>query len=201
MAPLLHDSELSPCGIAATAEQLAWTKARKRPNRCIFSTTARRIVIRPDHFCGWTATWIGRRNHKFFILFNAWGFVYMVALLACDVNRVVRDLADAEPSPILALLLLYGMLGLVFAPMTGGFAAAHFCAMLENRTSWETWNGISAKRFDRGCLKNAEELCGPSSSWDLWPCPMSPRAGVPNEELIAGYPPYREDDAVEATAK
>jgi hypothetical protein len=72
MASLFRGSELSPSGIVSTQEQHLWVKPRKKPNRCIFSTAARRIVIRPDHFCGWTSTWIERRNHKFFILFNAW---------------------------------------------------------------------------------------------------------------------------------
>jgi hypothetical protein len=65
-APLLGACELSPSGIATTDEQTKWAKGRAAPNRCIFASSARRIVVRPDHFCKWTATWVGKRNHKFF---------------------------------------------------------------------------------------------------------------------------------------
>jgi hypothetical protein len=194
MASLLRGSDLSPSGIVATKEQLAWVKTRQKPNRCVFSTTAKRIVIRPDHFCGWTSTWIGRRNHKFFILFNVWGFVYMIVFLVCDVNRVINDLSREDPSPVLALFLIYGMMGLMFAFMTGGFASSHLFGMIQNQTSWESWNRIKPDRFDRGAMENAEELCGPSARWYLWLCPVSPWAGITNEDLVASYPPYRADD-------
>jgi hypothetical protein len=99
-------SEFSPSGIVASQKQVEWIETQTKPNRCIFSMSARRIVIRPDHFCGWTASWIGIRNHKFFWLFNFWGFVYISIFLIFDGIQIVDELDD--PSGLIPGYLAYG---------------------------------------------------------------------------------------------
>ena len=69
-------------GLAATEEQVLWARERRnRPPGCSFSTSAGRYVIRADHICGWISNWVGKRNHKQFMLMNFWGTLYALALI------------------------------------------------------------------------------------------------------------------------
>lgn len=68
-------------GLAVTEQQFdfALTKGN-RPPKCSFSHSAGRFIIRADHICGWTANWIGKRNHKQFILMNLYGGLFCATL-------------------------------------------------------------------------------------------------------------------------
>ena len=185
------NEELSPSGIISTKEQLEWVKDRPRPNRSILSTDGHRIVIRPDHFCGWTASWIGKRNYKFFLLFNFWGAVYILNFLVCCIIQIVDEMSDDTPSPSVAILFVYAFLALTFLLMTGSFACTHTYQMFLNTTNWEEWKGIDNSRFDRGCSENITDVCGPWSKWYTFLLPISPWTSFTNDELVKDYPPYK----------
>jgi hypothetical protein len=190
---LLHSDDLSPSGIASTKEQVSWAAQRAKPNRCIFSRIARRIVVRPDHFCGWTTTWIGKRNHKFFILFNFWGALYLSAFAWWDIATIMGEVADADPSGFLIVFMVYAFLGVSFALITWSFVCSHADGMCRNVTSWEGWNRIPPARFDRGCVANCEDVCGSRKRWFCWMCPMSPWRAQTNQDFVAQWAPYRDD--------
>ena len=187
---LLHSDDFSPSGIATTEDQLAWIANRPKPNRCIFSRSARRFVVRPDHLCGWVSSWIGKRNHKFFWLFNFWGSLYITLFTGGDLLMIVAELIDDNPSAWLTLYLTYAFFGLVFGIMTWSFSISHLVGICTNVTSWESWNGIKANRYDVGCKQNIEDVCGPCDKWYLFLCPVSPWTDMTNEQLIKDYVPY-----------
>jgi hypothetical protein len=197
-APLLGGSELSPSGIASTKEQAKWAKTRAVPNRCIFSSSARRIVARPDHFCAWTATWVGKRNHKFFFLFNVWGFLYLTTFVVFDGIRTFEEASSEGPGLILIGYLIYLVLGIMFAIMTLTFVCSHGLGFLQNLTSWEEWNRVQYNRFDRGTIENLEDICGTRKKWYLWCCPVSPWVGASTVSLVADYPPYHDEKEKQA---
>jgi hypothetical protein len=188
--PLLHSDDLSPSGIVATSDQQAWMKFHPKPNRCIFSSVGRRIVIRPDHFCGWTTSWIGKRNHKFFMLFNFWGLIYISIFIVALFFRTHNEATNQEPSILLSVYFVYLFLAMMFAMLTGTFTVSSICSVCRNQTSWEQWNGVDRRRFDQGCLNNLEDVCGPRAGWHLYPCPVSPWKGMSNDDLVRDYPPY-----------
>jgi hypothetical protein len=191
---LLHSNLNSPAGILSTSEQMEWVKARQRPNRCIFSALARRHVIRPDHFCGWTASWIGKRNHKFFWLFNFWGSVYIVTFTVFVVKCLWRDIQTEQVSPLFAIYILYAFMGAFFALMTLGFTFGHGYGILVNQTSWEEWNKIPASRFNKGVMNNIEDVCGPRKKWWTWLFPVGPWGEKSNEDFVVEYGTYRDGD-------
>jgi hypothetical protein len=183
---LLFTDECSPSGIVSHHLQAVWSRRNPKPNRCILSSQARRIVIRPDHFCDWTQTWIGKRNFKFFVLFSTWGFVYIFVFVVILFAAVAVDIQERKSS-LVGLFFLYMFFGFLFLVMTGLFMCSHNQAMCENTTAWEDWNGIAKDRFDRGCLRNTEDVCGGVSQWYCWCCPTSPWKGKSNEALIQQY--------------
>jgi hypothetical protein len=191
-SPLLHSDDLSPSGILSTPEQTEWIKSQPRPNRCIYSSVARRIVIRPDHFCGWTSTWIGKRNHKFFLLFNFWGCIYIFTFSVFAFLRVHEEAASISPSPVMGVYIVYIFLSLMFLMLTGSFVATHMVGTCRNVTSWEAWNYIEEGRFDRGFIKNIEDVCGPSQQWYQCLLPISPWTEVSNDQFVMDYPTYGE---------
>ena len=67
-------------GLAIREDQYLFAE-RNRPPCSSFSKSAGRFVIRADHICGWIGNWVGKRNHKNFILMNLWGGVFALNLL------------------------------------------------------------------------------------------------------------------------
>jgi pimeloyl-ACP methyl ester carboxylesterase len=175
----------SPDGIVSFDEQARFAKAAPRPGRCIYSKSARRIVIRPDHLCGWVASWVGRRNHWAFILFNLWGFVY----LSYFTGLCTWTLLDELRTWVILLLVSYVILGGFFAVMTISFTVPHLINAALNVTNWEDWNDVDPRTFNKGsCCANCKEVCGPK--WWLWLLPVSRFDGLTDEQLAEGYPDY-----------
>lgn len=185
--PLLNDMETSPSGIISRKEQYTWAKKHPRPNRCIVSAQARRMVIRPDHFCDWTQTWIGKRNHKFFLLFNIWGFLYIILFSIIGMLAIMFVLQSGKQPFMSCIYFLYVFIGILFAMLTGTFMCSHCSSLCDNVTSWEEWNHIDPNRYNDGCVTNCEDVCGSAKQWYCWPCPYSPWKGVTNEELLERY--------------
>ena len=179
-------------GLITNQEQLEWARQRPRPPRSALARSARRFVIRPDHECCYTACWIGKRNHKFFILFNLYGFVYLTWFTLVTGARVIDWLNHADYTARTFIALLYCVLGMNFSMLTGYFCVSSIINMVQGVTEWETYKRILPSAFDRGWLANTEDVCGPSSQLFCWLLPVSPWQGLTNEEISAGYVPYAE---------
>lgn len=185
---LLHSDDLSPSGVITTKRQYYWAKKRPRPPRCTLSKEARRYVIRPDHICVWTSSWIGKRNYKFFLLFNIWGLIYILFATAVIIVEMIIQIRSEMASPIIGIYLIYLFFAFLFAGFTGIFACSHTKQMCDNQTTWEIWKKVDPKAYDQGCIKNVEDVCGPISKWYTYPCPISPFTQITNNELIENYP-------------
>jgi hypothetical protein len=182
---LRSPDDLSPSGIISTDEQHRWAKSRRKPNRCILSTIGRRIVIRPDHFCKWTESWIGKRNQKFFLLFNLYGIIYLLSFLAVNIAKVVDILKCHCFSALILLNLVTLILAMLAVMLNCTFARSHCPALFANRTQWEDWSNIEFDRYRTSYCGNVRDVCG--NAWWCWACPVSPWKGMSNAELIAGY--------------
>ena len=91
-------------GVQVNEEQLDFVRAQPRPPRCRFFKTARRIVIRPDHYCGWLNTWIGKKNHKLFFCFSVYGFMYCAYYSYLMILRF-KSVFEAKSFDVLPMIL------------------------------------------------------------------------------------------------
>lgn len=181
---LLAGRDDGPAGIITRRAQYDWARAQPKPNRSIVSWSARRIVVRPDHYCMWTSTWIGKRNHKFFILFTLYAGLLCAELCALGAILCVR----AGRSTARLALALGGGYAALFAL---SFAGTSLALAVRGLTNWERKNGVAAGDVSRGAAANIADVFGPSAQWYLYASPFhSPCAGISNDEIVAGYPNY-----------
>lgn len=189
MGIIVDEDDESVAGILSKTEQYHWAQLYARPGRSMLSRSARRFVLRPDHFCGWTASWIGKRNHKFFMLFNGYGSLYLLLYFIGAIRSLVSHFV-ARRIIQSAFLLLFCMVALMFLYLTMKFFFGALFLARVNKTNWEDWNSINTSRFDKGSLLlNLEDICGDGSRC-CWFCPTSPWKGKSNSEISLGYITY-----------
>jgi len=168
-------------GVVSNMEQEAYVKSQPKLKRAGYFNKAKRYVIRPDHFCGWTGTFIGKRNHKMFFHFNIWGslylFSYLILISLSIYNNVTTKFAVNQ------ILICFPMIftALPFVFMTIAFTVDIIHAFSKNQTQFERMQYLDTNYSKGSCLANWEEVCGPSSKWYCWLIP---------------YPPFQESDPV-----
>lgn len=190
---LVHDNGNPPtqwAGIQSSLEQYSWVQLQSRPPRSAFFRSAHRYVLRPDHFCGWTSTWVGKRNYKFFILFNFYGMLYLILFTIYIIRSLIYYAYPLQLCASLIFALIYTVLGAFFAFMTGNFFFSSLFHSLKNETSWEIWNHIDNAKFKKANWKeNLQDVFGDVNMF-LWLCPVSPWRNKTNTEISAGYVTY-----------
>lgn len=190
---LVHDNGNPPtqwAGIQSSMEQYSWVQLQSRPPRSAFFRTAHRYVLRPDHFCGWTSTWIGKRNFKFFILFNFYGMLYLALFTIYTVRALIHLLDPFQVSASFFLTVIYMILGAFFTFMTGNFFFTSMVHSFNNETNWEIWNHVESSKFQKANWKeNLQDVFGDVNML-LWFCPISPWHDKSNAEISAGYLTY-----------
>jgi hypothetical protein len=177
-----------PAGIISSPMQFRWAKRFVAPPRSALMETARRFVLRPDHECCYTSCWIGKRNMKFFILFNLYGFVYLSTFVFICGSFTIGRFRTKKWPLVTLFLAIFSVLALNFALMTGYFGFTSLCNAVRGITEWEIFKEIPVGRFDGGLCRNLEDVCGTRSC--QWFCPTSPWKGLTNEDLISHYVSY-----------
>ncbi|OHS98667.1 DHHC zinc finger domain containing protein [Tritrichomonas foetus] len=162
-------------------EQVEFARAAERPPRSSFSISARRYVLRADHFCLWTESWIGLKNHRFFLLMtfyeilftvtficvHHWWAVYFFSIHYSEIKRAANIVQIIIPLIITVALILVSCMAVYHF-----FVAAKNLA--RNLTSIERFKGIkpSDNEFDKGCFNNCAEVCGKKIFCPLWFIPF-----------------------------
>lgn len=178
-------------GIITSKAQYKWTHEAEMPPRCILSKMARRIVIKPDHFCGWTATWIGKRNFKLFILFNVYGVLYNSFYIGTAwkvIYHAFKNFSNMNAAAMISFIMIILCLNFFFLTFSFSFNGLRSACI--NKTSWEEWNKIDVSEYNKGCCENMIDTCGDRHNKLLWLFPVAPFRNIPNGELIVGYSRY-----------
>ena len=186
-----------PAGIISNELQLKWARSQPRPPRSMVSRSARRIVIRPDHYCQYTQSWIGKRNFKFFILFNFYTVLFVGIILLCGVIVIYNDLKNGWPGLLNFKFFIHIALefaSVEFVGLSFGFLLVSLVNTFRGITEWERTNHLPIERFaNTSKIKNIEDVMGPISQFYLYLSPFhSPWKNLSNDELVAGYNSYYE---------
>ncbi|KAI5528905.1 cysteine S-palmitoyltransferase protein [Trichomonas vaginalis G3] len=172
-------------GVVSTKMQEAYVSGQKVPTRVNYFKSARRYVIRPDHFCGWTGSFIGKKNHKLFFTFNFWGSIYIALFTIFSYFSVrVQTNIFNNNAFFLAISIIYILLGLFFFLMTFNFAILSLVRFANNKTQFELMKKQEGHPFRRSCIENFEDVCGPRKYMFLWLFPIGAFHGVPDEDLL-----------------
>ena len=180
-------------GLVTTKRQEEYVKSKPKPERTNYFSVVKRYVIRPDHFCGWTGSFIGKKNHKLFFLFNFYGFTYITCFLFFTGFSFAKVASDPSGAPVkFGILLLYIVLAVFFVSMTSTFTIACIFRFSNNITQFEQMQRrVPAKNHFtlKEILKNWEEIFGSYKKWYTWLLPIGAFHGIPDENLIPNNHP------------
>lgn len=160
-------------GLAVTDGQFNFAMLKEnRPPKCSFSHSAGRFVIRGDHICGWAANWIGKRNHKQFILMNLYSglFALTLAMGPLFVEKFFKLHLKFLIPVIISLLIeipyaLYVFFALATTLVDFAKDRTKLHRMKENKNT--QLNEVRKKSF----LQSLQEVCGNGSYW-CWMIPI-----------------------------
>lgn len=151
--------------MAIYRQQVEYGKQAARPLRSSFSQDARRFVLRADHFCEWTKTWVGFKNLRQFLLMTGYAALYGLSNIMLRYWFYLRLANSFEWYYIFGTVTALGLIYVV------GFGSYHFgvaaSRVARNVTGSEVYNKRFVKRADRGCFLNYEEVCG-SRKWIMF---------------------------------
>lgn len=163
-------------GVAVTEDQIKWIKKQEIPSRCSFSSNARRIIIRADHFCIWAQTWIGLYNNRYFILVVLYSTLFCFSFVFLMTYWIVLNYDLMLPMSTNSIIDVIIYLLIIYFVYIGYISIKHLIVSLKNLsnniTAVEKWNNRD-NDFSRGsCMKNFSEVCGSESFMLLWPLPF-----------------------------
>lgn len=171
-------------GMVTTEDQLKTIQRDKLPKRAHYCKSARRIVIRPDHYCDWIAGFVGKKNHKLFYLFNFYGFIYISILLILIILTIKTDVENNKFPLIHIILFPFALLGVFFAMFTMVFCMASTYEISQNITDLENLKNITPDWDTSSCIGNWEEICGSCNKWYLWPVPVGTFHNIDSYSLV-----------------
>jgi hypothetical protein len=154
-------------GLAVTEAQFAFARSHRAPG-CSFSASSGRFVIRADHICGWIGNWVGKRNHKQFILFNFYGFWLGISI--CAFTFVQPPLFDLPRAVLIVELIAAGIGGVMGLSMLAMFGQL-LADLAQNRTKIQRMRNVGGGG-EYSCEESMREVCGEDGiGW--WICPTA----------------------------
>ena len=153
-------------------QQVQCARMSERPNRSSFSIEARRFVLRADHLCIWTASWIGFKNHRYFVNFVFWLFVYGCLWFGLRFDWIKMMIKSFKLR--YCVTLVFSLLIL----LTTVYSFYHFVNavrnLAKNITGIEKYMHRNTKMYDKGCFGNFEEVLGNRKFFLCWFIPFVP---------------------------
>lgn len=155
-------------GLGVRQDQIDFAKSH-RPSFASFSKSAGRFVIRADHICGWIANWVGKRNHKQFILMTFWGSFYCLSLFIWDMFGVT-----SIAKSMLKMVVVMSVFGLecMFGMMMMFAFVSTMKDLRQNVTKIQKWKNERNMDANEYSFEEAmREVFGKGSFW-CWCVPV-----------------------------
>ena len=152
-------------GTAIRDDQFEFAKNHKCPFAS-FSNSVGRHVIRADHICGWVTNWIGKRNHKQFILMLLYGSIMSISLFAWQWSMNEFPFNNIV---FMILLLVADALEVVFGVMLVWTFLFNINNLFSNETKISQYKNESTNKY--GPIDSMRQICGNGSIF-CWLCPI-----------------------------
>jgi len=128
-----------------------------KPLRAHHCRACGKCVLKYDHHCPWIGQCVGARNHKFFLQFVFWTFLFcawtfptlLLGLLVLPRNREDPDILQ------IVIVVLIGLFGLFTLTMFG----THTRLILLNMTTVEQMRVQDMKEHESAVLADAYPMC------------------------------------------
>jgi hypothetical protein len=121
--------------------------------------------------------------------------MYTSVFTFTSVKGAISLVGNEMSIPGFILNLLYSLLGLSFAVLTGTFMFSLICEISRNETSIEQLKKRKRDGYiggeDLGCVKNWEEVFGGAERWWTWLLPTRPFVVGDDRELL--FEDYSDD--------
>lgn len=127
----LYSWEEQLTGLAIRPDQIEFAQAH-HPPFASFSEMSGRFIIRADHFCGWITNWVGKRNHKVFILMNLYGSILCLSMCFWTVYMMLLDIKDIQS------MFVHFTISMIFELFFGIYQFIFFCINISNAISNQT---------------------------------------------------------------
>lgn len=165
---------------AVYREQVDFARQNERPPRSSFSVTARRFVLRADHFCLWTESWIGLNNYRYFLLMTFYAFLFsLLSIISYHwwAVYIFIDNKDELKSAKFIISIILPILVAIFLIIILLMGAFYFLRgirnLYKNITGIEHYKGVTDNSpYDHGCLNNFSEVCGNKYCCIFWWIPL-----------------------------
>jgi hypothetical protein len=153
-------------GTAVRKDQFEYVASVPRPPGCSFSKEMGRYVIRADHICGWIGNWVGKRNHKHFILFVFWGSILSVSLFVW--RWIPRDSLKEKSMTLYIMDIAACVLEALFGLLQIGAVWSFVGEVLDNKTRVQRHKGEDTVQLSN--TEAMQQICG-TGSMCCWFCP------------------------------
>lgn len=153
-----------------------------------FSKTSGRFVIRADHICGWISNWVGKRNHKQFILFTLYGGILSVSLLSWRIAAIFinKGLSNKKSSAFKICDIISIVLEVLFIIILVPFCANQINQLSQGKTQIQRMKESDKNNKNnnkKDCMYEMRQVCGEGNIF-CWICP-TPAFG--KDLYIEGY--------------
>ena len=154
-------------GLVINDNQEQYMKSHPLPARTNFFHCTHRIVIRPDHYCDWIQSFIGKKNQKLFMLLLIYGFCYCSLFFLNNTRAIyyIFKLQTFSPLMIFSILFL-----LIFEIFLFTETLQQLIGILTNYTAFDR---LKQQYFESsGCCQNIQQVFGSLKQFILWPIPI-----------------------------
>ena len=159
-------------GVATRMEQIEWAKEHKYPARALLSKKYGWFVLRADHDCLWVDSFIGIRNHRYFVRAVYSGAILTIVGIGLAVRVAYIGTLEVSAFWFVAMQLVVMLLGSFCFGQVYHQTVGLTMNVLTVESMKKVWSG-RVNPYRRDCLSNWEEVCGPRKYLPCWILPIT----------------------------